>query len=360
QEAPTARAQRARSPAESRAPSSRPAMEGLTCEGPLKWIPPISVIAKTFSDDSAAWLQMEEMRWPDGPVCPHCGSVNRAYFLNPENGQRRTSTGKVSHRRLWKCAECRKKFSVLVGTIFEGTHVPLSKWLMALFLMASSKNGVAAFELHRTLGITNETAWFMTQRIREAMKRGDVVEKMTGTIVSDETYIGGKPRNRHQQGRTRPGTSKGFAGHQKDKAAVLSLVNKTTGEVRSRVVPTVTSATLAAVVTEQVNIAGSRLHTDAAHYYRQLGRQFASHQWVDHSHYEYVRGDVSTNQAEGFFSQLKRSLDGTHHHVSKVHLHRYLAEFDFRYSTRKMNDTVRMHRLVSQAAGRRLSYSATR
>src|SRR5262245_41788024 len=136
----------------------------------------ISVIAKRFSDESAAWEYLEEMRWPNGPECPHCGSVGHAYFIKPKNGHGETSTGKVSYRRLWKCAECRKPFSVLVGTIFERSHVPLSKWLMALFMMSASKNGVAAFEIHRTLGVTNKTAWFLMHRIREAMKRGELAE----------------------------------------------------------------------------------------------------------------------------------------------------------------------------------------
>ncbi len=145
------------------------------------------------------------MRWPDGPVCPHCDSVNRAYFLKPRNNTRLTHTGKVSYRRLWKCAGCRKHFSVLVGTIFEKSQVPLRKWLMALYMMASSKNGVAAYEVHRTLGVTNKTAWFMLHRIREAMKRGELVEPMKGTIVADETWIGGDPMNRHESRRVRDG-----------------------------------------------------------------------------------------------------------------------------------------------------------
>lgn len=161
----------------------------------------ISVLAKKFSDESAAYELLESMRWANGPECPHCGSVDNAYFLS---GARRTSTGKVSSRRLWKCAECRKQFSVLVGTIFERSQVPLSKWLMALYMMASSKNGVAAFELHRTLGVTNKTAWFMLHRIREAMKRGELAETMTGTIVADETWIGGKPSNRHASASKKP------------------------------------------------------------------------------------------------------------------------------------------------------------
>jgi transposase-like protein len=319
----------------------------------------ISVIAKKFSDESAAYVKLEEMRWPNGPECPHCGSTNRAYFIKPTNGSRRTSTGKVSYRRIWKCAECRKKFSVLVGTIFERSQVPLSKWLMALYMMSASKNGVAAYEVHRTLGVTQKTAWFMLHRIREAMKRGEIAEAMSGTIVSDETWVGGDPKYRHASRASsknpvpvRPGERNWST----DKTPVLSLINTETGEIRSRVVPDVTGATLGKAIGEQVNITTSRLQTDSSPSYGQIGREFISHETVNHHQGEYVRGNVTTNHAEGYFSQLKRSVDGTHHHVSREHLPRYLAEFDFRYSTRKMSDTERMERMVTQTAGRRLTY----
>ncbi len=286
----------------------------------------ISVLSKKFSDESAAYELLEEMRWPSGPECPHCGSVDNAYFLS---SARRTSTGKVSNRRLWKCAECRKQFSVLVGTIFERSQVPLSKWLMALYMMASSKNGVAAFELHRTLGVTNKTAWFMLHRIREAMKRGELSETMTGTIVADETWIGGKPSNRHASASSTPVRVDKVTGNMNtDKTPVLSLINTTTGEARSAVVPNVTGAVLRKVIAQQVDMAASTLHTDSGAWYPQIGQEFAAHESVNHNAGEYVRGTVTTNHAEGYFSQLKRSLDGTHHHVSVEHLPRYLAEFD--------------------------------
>ncbi|MDQ4134481.1 MAG: IS1595 family transposase [Actinomycetota bacterium] len=316
----------------------------------------ISTLAKRFSDEGAAYELLEEMRWPNGPECPHCGTVGRAYFLKPKNGQRLTSTGKVSHRRLWKCASCRKKFSVLVGTIFESSHVPLSKWLMALYMMASNKNGVAAFEVHRTLGVTNETAWFMLHRIREAMKRGELADTMRGTIVADETFIGGDPKNRHASSITPRPIKAGEPRIKTDKVSVLSLINRSTGEVRSQVIPDVTGPTLAKAMAEHVNMANSHLQSDGWMGYRQFAGQFISHDWVDHGNGEYVRGDVTTNEAENYFSQLKRSLDGTFHHVSREHLGRYLTEFDFRYSTRKMTDSDRMRRVVGQAGGRRLTY----
>jgi transposase-like protein len=323
----------------------------------------LASLAKHFSDEAAAWELVEKMRWKNGPVCPHCGEVGRAYFLNARSGCRTTRKGTASYRRLWKCASCRRQFSVLVGTIFKDTKVPLSKWLLAIYMMVSNKNGVAAYELHRTLGVTNKTAWHMLHRVREAMREGMFGEAFRGTVVADETFIGGKIRNRHQQGRPLrlPEGGKGRAGSaglaSGEKIAVLTLVHKESGQARSRVVANVKSHTLAKAIAEQVDMAGSVLHTDAAQHYRQIGQEFIDHQWVDHSRYEYVRGDVSTNQAEGFFSQLKRSLDGTHHHVSREHLHRYLAEFDYRFGTRKMSDGERMADLMQRVAGKRLTYS---
>lgn len=152
----------------------------------------LATLARHFSDETAAWGLVESMRWPEGPVCPHCGN-GRAFLLKP----RTTSTGRTSYRRLWKCAGCRKQFSVLVGTIFEGTQVPLSKWLLAMYLATASKNGVAAYELHRTLGVTHKTAWFMAHRIREAMSIAPFSAMMSGVVVSDATRIGGEPKNRH-------------------------------------------------------------------------------------------------------------------------------------------------------------------
>jgi len=289
---------------------------------------------------------LEEIRWKNGPECPHCGSVDHAYFLAARNSTRRTSTDKATYRRLWKCAECRKQFSVLVGTIFERSQVPLSKWLLALYMMSSNKNGVAAFELHRTLGVTNKTAWFMCHRIREAMKRGEV-NLLEGVIEADETFIGGKEGNRHATQR-----AKG----PKPKTAVLTLIETHTGEARSRVVPDVTGASLQKAMEGQVEASRSILHTDEATAYQAIGARFMAHGRVNHSQSEYVAGNVTTNHAEGFFSQLKRSIDGTHHHVSTTHLPRYLAEFDFRYSTRRLSDTQRMVRLVGQTGGRRLTY----
>ncbi|MGH9280150.1 MAG: IS1595 family transposase [Acidimicrobiales bacterium] len=245
---------------------------------------------------------------------------------------------------------------MLTNTVMHGTKIPVRKWVLVLFEMASNKNGVASREIERRYNLTPKAAWFMLHRIRASMERGPLVAALSGTVVADETWIGGKPKNKHQQGRKRPGTSKGVSGYPHHKTPVLSLVNKETGEIRSRVIPNITGATLAQAIRDQVDVSGSRLHTDSAHQYRSIGKEFRSHEWVDHQAREYVRGDVSTNQAEGFFSQLKRSIDGTHHHVSTQHLHWYLAEFDFRYSTRKISDTARMERMMDRVGGCRLMY----
>ncbi|HEV2071514.1 MAG TPA: IS1595 family transposase [Acidimicrobiales bacterium] len=246
---------------------------------------------------------------------------------------------------------------MLTGTIFHGTKVSLVTWLTVMVQMCSAKNGISAREVERMHEVTPETAWYMLHRLREAMKREPLAGLLTGTIVADETFIGGKPGNRHPQGIRRRPTGKHATDHIPDrKVPVLTLVNKQTGEVRSRVVPDVTKANLRSAISEQVNMAESHLHSDGWAGYRELGREFISHEWVDHTSYEYVRGGVSTNQVENYFAQLKRSIDGTHHHVSREHLHRYLAEFDFRYSTCKLSDSARMGQMIDQAGGRRLSY----
>lgn len=313
-------------------------------------------LANKIQTEADAYRLLEDLRWNGEPVCPHCGS-DRAYFLNSDLGEvRKTRTGNKTQRRVWKCGECRKQYSAITGTVMHGTKLPIRIWLFVLFEMAGNKNGISAREIERKYGIAPRSAWFMTQRIREAMKRDPLASLMSGTIVADETFVGGEPKNRHQQGKRRPGSGKGFAGAASDKTPVVSLIDVETGEVRSKVVREVNGDTLREAIAESVDIANSRLMTDAAQYYRQLGRDFQSHEWVDHSGKEYVRGKVTTNHAEGFFSQFKRSLDGTHHQISKKHLERYLAEFDFRYSTRKLNDSVRMRKIVEQAEGRRLAY----
>lgn len=319
----------------------------------------LAQLPKYLSDESAAWELLERLRWSDGvPVCPHCGTKDPGhYFLKAKAGTRETSTGQASYRRLWKCREkaCRRQFSVLVGTIFESSKVPVSKWLLAIWLTGAGKNGVSSLELQRHLGIAYQTAWFMSHRLREAMRRDPVASLLSGVVVVDETWVGGAPKNRHQQGRPRPKTGKGLAGMPKDKTPVMALIAKG-GEARTRVITDVKAPTLRKALTEEVDLATTTLHTDGHKAYRQVGRQALAHEYVDHSSYEFVRGDVSTNEAESFFAQFKRSLDGTFHNVSHDHLHRYADEFTWRWNTRRMTDSVRVQDLIDRMVGKRLTY----
>jgi transposase-like protein len=313
----------------------------------------IPALAEKIPTEGDAYRLLEDLRWDGKPICPHCGSVRQHYFLKPSNGSaRRTRTGSMSQRRVWKCADCRKQFSVLTGTIFHGTKIPVRKWLFVIFEMCASKNGVAAREIQRKYDLTEKSAWFMLHRIREAMKREPLAGLLSGRVVADETWIGGKPSNRHGHKPKDHMPGIGFT----EKQPVVALISRETGEVRSQAVPNVSGPNLKAVLAENVDPAKTHLHTDASMVYRRMADDFENHSYVDHSRGEYARGDVSTNQAETFFSQLKRSIDGTHHHVSREHLARYLAEFDFRFSTCKQTDTARMQRLLGQVQGRRLTY----
>lgn len=313
-------------------------------------------LAAAIPDEGTAYEYLEGLRWPSGtPRCPHCDNLG-ANFIRPRNGSTRTTrTGAQTARRLWQCKKCRKQFSAMTGTIFHGSKIPLRTWLFVIFEMAANKNGMAAREIERKYGVAPKTAWFMAHRIREAMKHR-APDSLVGIIVADETWIGGNPANRSKSQRAME-KGFGFDGKKTDKTPVLSLINATTGEARSAVVRDVTSATLRKVMSEQVDMAGSTLWTDEGIWYRQIGREFVGHETVNHAEEEYVneRG-ATTNRAEGYFGQLKRSLDGTHHKVSREHLPRYLTEFDFRYSTSGMCDRGRMVRLIDGAEGRRLSY----
>lgn len=323
----------------------------------------LASLPKYLSDEAEAWLLLERLRWQDGaPVCPHCGTKDeKHYYLAARSGRRTTKAGNVSYRRIWKCRDkdCRQQFSVLVGTIFEDSKLPVSKWLLALYLCGAAKNAISALELQRHLGVAYGTAWFVLHRLREAMGREPLASLLSGTVVVDETYIGGKPKNKHRQGTT-PGhvvrtTGKGKGGT-KDKTPVLALICKETGEARTRIITDVTGATLRKAITEDVDLPVSTLYTDALPAYRAIGRDMLAHEYVDHSSYEYVRGAVTTNMAESFFAQFKRSLDGTYHNVSTHHLARYADEFAFRWNTRKMTDHRRIEAMVAGAWGKRLTY----
>lgn len=307
-----------------------------------------------FQNPLVAAEYLESLRWPDGPVCPHCGeSERKPYAL------------KSKTRRLWKCAACRKQYTVTVGTIFEGSHIGLHKWLLAFFLLCSSKKGMSAHQLHRMLKITYKSAWFMAHRIRYAMEQPPFQARLTGTVEVDETYIGGKkrPPNRRTYAPLdpyKPNPNKKHTGRGSDKTPVLTLVQRG-GEARSFRVATVTGKELKGIIRDNVDRA-AHIRTDSFPSYHGLDKEFASHESVNHMD-EWVRGDIHTNSAEGFFSILKRGIDGVYHHVSPAHLPRYLAEFDYRYNTRTKvgyTDAQRTVKALKQVSGKRLRYAETR
>jgi transposase-like protein len=306
----------------------------------------IPKLVELVPDEDSAYRFLEGLRWPDGPVCAHCGNT-KAYFLTPKNGVGRGSGKKrnISVRRVFKCAKCRKQFSVLTNTIMHGTKISIRTWVFVLYEMSASKNGVSAREVSRKYEVTDEAAWFMTMRIREAMKREPMSGLLTGEVEVDETYYGGRSHN-------------GPGSH--DKTPIVTLISRETGEARSQVVERVTSASLQRVVRENAST-DAVLMTDGHKGYLRVGPEMAEHHRVRHEIKEYAKTTdngrrAHINSAEGYFSQLKRSIEGTHHFVSIDHLNRYLAEFDYRYSTRKMSDQERMAKLVGQAGDRRLTY----
>ena len=296
--------------------------------------------AKALQDETAAYAWVEAQVWPNGPVCPHCGGIERISKMG----------GKSTRIGTYKCYQCRKPFTVKVGTVFESSHIPMRIWLQAMVLMCASKKGISSNQLHRSLGVSLKSAWFMSHRLREAMR--DVgLEPIGGsgkTVEADETYFGqvkGEPKRRG-------------VGH---KHVVLSLIERG-GSSRSFHVEGTRIADLAPVIRE--NIAReSALMTDEGTWYKEIGREFASHETVKHREDEYVRGEAHTNTAEGFFSIFKRGMTGVYQHCSEKHLHRYLAEFDFRYSNRArlgVNDAERTERMVKGIVGKRLTYRTTR
>jgi transposase-like protein len=301
----------------------------------------LSVYEPRFNDPIVAATYLESIRWPDGPVCPHCGVQDPKHYLL-----------KSETRKLWKCRACRKQFTVTVGTIFEGSHIPLQKWLLAFYLLCSSKKGMSAHQLHRMLGVTYKSAWFMAHRIRYAMEQPPFARPLEGVVEADETYVGGKERNRKRQDKQKK------TGRGTNKTPVVALVERG-GEVRSFRMANVTGLELKGAIRRNVS-RDARIMTDSFKSYRGLGKEFASHEYVSHSDGEYVRGDVHTNTAENYFSILKRGIDGTYHHISEAHLPRYLAEFDFRYNHRiglGVTDAERTRRALAGVVGKRLTYA---
>lgn len=292
-----------------------------------------------FTDETKAREYLEATRWPAGPVCPFCGEHDTVKAL-PQKGSMGAGW--------YHCRKDRKKFTVRVGTLYERSHVPLHKWLLATYLLCSSKKGISSHQLHRMLNVQYKTAWFMAHRIREGMREfsPDPVGGENKTVEVDETYVGGKAKNA-KRGAPVP-----------KKEAVVSLVERD-GKVRSFHVPNVNRANLRRMMTAQID-RKSYLMTDDANVYKPIGREFGGHGSVNHSAEEYVRGSYwHTNTVEGYFSILKRGITGVYQHVSQEHLKRYLGEFDFRYNERHVDDGSRTVSALKGIEGKRLTYRRT-
>lgn len=299
-----------------------------------------------FHDEAAAFAHVEALLWPNGPVCPHCGCTDHIGTVRP-NVAKRVRMG------LKRCGDCKKQFTVRIGTIFEESKLALHLWLQAMHLMASSKKGISSHQLMRVLGTTYRTAWFLSHRIREAMRSGDLAPfgQGGGMVEADETFIGNRKGAIIRQG----------IGH---KMKVLSLLDRDTGAKRSIVIDNMRVETIAAIVTANV-AKEATLMTDEATHYGKIGKDFAGHEVVNHGKDEYVsRADPSihTNTIEGSFSIFKRGMRGIYQHCGEQHLHRYLAEFDFRYSNRValgVDDQGRADRALAGVVGKRLTYRST-
>jgi len=311
-------------------------------------MPTLSKLTKdAFHNEMAAFGYLEAALWPDGAVCPHCGTVGKATRLQTTGGSK---DGKRQARLgLWKCneKECRKQFTVKVGTVFEHGRIPLHKMLQAVYLLCCSKKGCSSHQLHRVLGITYKAAWFLSHRIREAMRTGALgpMGGPGGVVEVDETYIG----------RLRDVPKPPHGGSHKN--IVLTLVERG-GGARSFHIDSTSAADVVPLVRQNVK-RESRLMTDEARHYRAVGKEFVEHGAVNHGAEEYVRGDIHTNTVEGYYSIFKRGMKGVYQHCAEKHLHRYLAEFDFRYSNRValgVDDVARTTRALKGITGKRLTY----
>ncbi|WP_157014305.1 IS1595 family transposase [Mesorhizobium xinjiangense] len=319
----------------------------------------MSVLSRPyFHDEAAAFQHVEEILWPQGPVCHHCGAMDRIYKLKGVRTKpSKKSPEGIERHGLYKCGECRKQFTVRMGTIFEESHLPLHKWLQAIHLICSSKKGISANQLHRVLEVTLKTAWFLGHRIREAMRSDDFspMGGNGGTVESDETYFG----------KLAGTTGRGMG----NKNVVLTLVERG-GKARSFHIASTTMKAVLPIVNKYI-AKEAWLMTDEGMHYRHIGKHFPKHRAVNHSADEYGRWEysrdgekftainVSTNTVEGYYSIFKRGMKGVYQHCAEHHLHRYLAEFDFRYSNRValgVDDGVRAFLALKGAKGKRLTY----
>ncbi|MEQ9642602.1 MAG: IS1595 family transposase [Alphaproteobacteria bacterium] len=301
-----------------------------------------------FHDDNLAREWLENHLWPDGAVCPHCGVLDVTKVKSKKGSKTRPG--------LYQCnaKECRQQFTVTVGTVYERSKLPLSKWLFATYLLSASKKGMSTRQLSRMLGVSVKSAWFMTHRIREGMKPAPRTPALGGegkTIEADETFVGGREKNRHKHKRGK------HIGGPYGRQVVFTLIERG-GRAHSTHVPSISAKNLRPVMVKMAS-RKSKLMTDEGGQYLHVGKEYASHDVVKHSADEYVRGDAHVNTTEGFFSILKRGITGVYHNVSEAHLQRYLVEFDFRYSHRKalgFNDMDATKAAVKGIQGRRLTY----
>lgn len=291
------------------------------------------------ANEESAVLFLEYQRWGDTPACPHCGSVD-VYKMKGRDGKR-------NKRFLWKCNDCTQQYTVRKGTVFEESRIPLRHWCFAFWRACSSKKGVSALEVHRQTGVSHKSALFMLHRIRFAMAEDHAQpEPMKGTVEVDETYVGGKPRNKGSHNIKK-------RGHGTDKTPVVAIVQRG-GNVRARVMPKVNAKNVGSMVRQNVH-KDTFIYTDESSIYKHLKDEYM-HDSVNHSVKEYVRGEVTTNTVEGFFSILKRGINGIYHSVSKEHLHRYVGEYEYRYNTRKLTDGERVVQVIKASEGKRLFY----
>ena len=295
-----------------------------------------------FHDEDAAYEMLESIVWPNGAVCPHCGETKRTNKMQ----------GTATRPGLRKCYACRKQFRVTVGTVFESSHIKLHQWLQAAYLMCSSKKGISSNQMARTLGVTVKTGWFVTHRLREAMSGGSLPMPPMGgegkVVEIDETFIGTKYK--------KPEKARGYT----HKNAVMTLIERGDGGARSRSFHVGGTAAADLLPIIKANVAtGTHVMTDEAGQYAHLGKHFPAHDYVRHSADEWRRGIVHTNTVEGFYSVFKRGMKGVYQHCSKRHLHRYVAEFDFRYNNRVargVDDAGRTCKALAGIVGKRLTY----
>lgn len=306
----------------------------------------LSKISSLSEDQAREYF--ERIRWPNGPVCPHCGSVEAIKLQ-----------GKTVRPGLYKCHGCHDQFTATINTIMEDSHLPIRTWMMAFAILCSAKKGCSALQLQRQLGIGSyRSAWHLCHRIRHAMDREPMKGLLGsggGIVEADETYVGGKPR-KHAGEKRRRGVGETVIrrGRGTPKTPVVALVERG-GRVRAHVVPDVTARTLKGAVRSHVD-PSARLMTDELRSYRGLGKEFAGHEVVNHSKGEYVRGDASTNEVEAFFGLFKRGVHGSFHHISKHHMNRYLNEFSFRWDLRQVTDGERTVAAIKASEGKRLMY----